>query len=214
MTLDVPIALGLLVLFGRSIVDIASGGGEGFLDSFSGLVFFLLIGRLLQQKVFERISFERTFRSFLPLSVRVDRQGTIVLEPIERLRVGDVMSVRHHDSIAGGRGAPRRKRSRRLCVHHGRTGARRGAARRHRPRRGQGRGRRHAASRRCRCLAYAPRVFVGQPGVRAAADVVAREPGHERSARGSRSRHCCWRRWGQSRGGPTCAPACRWQPRC
>jgi Cu+-exporting ATPase len=99
MTLDVPVALGLLVLFGRSIVDIAIGGGEGFLDSFSGLVFFLLIGRLLQQKVFEQISFERTFRSFLPLSVRVERQGTIALEPIERLCVGDSLIVRHHEVL-------------------------------------------------------------------------------------------------------------------
>ena len=51
----------------------STGRGEGFLDSFAGLVFFLLIGRLFQQKAFDRIAFDRTFRSFLPLSVRVER---------------------------------------------------------------------------------------------------------------------------------------------
>ena len=50
MAVEVPVALGLAVLFGRSVVDIVSGRGAGFLDSFAGLVFFLLIGRLFQQK--------------------------------------------------------------------------------------------------------------------------------------------------------------------
>ena len=45
MTLDVPIAIGLLALFGRSVADIGVGRSEGFLDSFAGLVFFLLIAR-------------------------------------------------------------------------------------------------------------------------------------------------------------------------
>ncbi len=42
MALEVPVAFGLAVLFGRSLVDIAAGRGEGFMDSFAGLVFFLL----------------------------------------------------------------------------------------------------------------------------------------------------------------------------
>ena len=89
MALDVPVALGLAVLFGRSVVDIATGRGEGFMDSFAGLVFFLLIGRLFQQKAFDRIAFDRTFRSFLPLSVqRRARDGGPVPVPIEQLRAG------------------------------------------------------------------------------------------------------------------------------
>ena len=71
MTLDVPVAIGLAVLFVRSLWDILTRSGEGFLDSFAGLVFFLLIGRLFQQMAFDRIAFDRTVRSFLPLSVRV-----------------------------------------------------------------------------------------------------------------------------------------------
>ena len=51
--------------------------GPGFLDSFAGLVFFLLIGRLFQQKAFERLAFDRTFRSFLPLTVHIERGGAI-----------------------------------------------------------------------------------------------------------------------------------------
>jgi P-type Cu+ transporter len=99
MVLDVPIALGLVALFGRSVVDIAGGRGEGFLDSFAGLVFFLLIGRLFQQKAFEAIAFDRTMRSFFPLSVRVERNGTSEMTALEALRPGDVMALRPHEVV-------------------------------------------------------------------------------------------------------------------
>ena len=94
MVLDIPIALGLAALFGRSVFDIATGTGEGFLDSFAGLVFFLLIGRLFQQKAFDRIAFDRTMRSFLPLSVRVEQGRTAEMTPIDALQPGDTIVVR------------------------------------------------------------------------------------------------------------------------
>jgi Cu+-exporting ATPase len=99
VTLDVPVALGLGVLFARSVTDIASGRGEGFLDSFSGLVFFLLIGRLFQQKAFASMAFDRGVRSFLPLSVRVERGADVRLTPVEELVAGDLMIVRPHEVV-------------------------------------------------------------------------------------------------------------------
>ncbi len=94
VTLEVPVALGLAVLYVRSVVDITARTGEGFLDSFSGLVFFLLIGRLFQQKAFDSIAFDRTARSFFPLSVRVERGHSLHMTALESIRVGDVMAVR------------------------------------------------------------------------------------------------------------------------
>jgi Cu+-exporting ATPase len=99
MTLDIPVALGLAVLFGRSVVDISSGRGEGFLDSFSGLVFFLLIGRLFQQKAFEQVAFDRTVRSFLPLSIRVAHGDTTELTPVEQVGVDDELVVRPQEVV-------------------------------------------------------------------------------------------------------------------
>ena len=99
MTLDVPVALGLAVLFSRSIADITSGKGEGFFDSFSGLVFFLLIGRLFQQKTFEQIAFDRTVRSFLPLSIRVQRGDATTLTPIDQVVVDDELLVRPQEVV-------------------------------------------------------------------------------------------------------------------
>jgi Cu+-exporting ATPase len=70
------------------------------MDSFAGLVFFLLLGRLFQQKAFDRIAFDRTFRSFLPLSVRVDgERGVPKTIPIEQLRPGDRITIRRHEVV-------------------------------------------------------------------------------------------------------------------
>ena len=99
MALEVPVALGVIVLFARSLADIASGRGPGFLDSFAGLVFFLLIGRLFQQKAFDSLAFDRTYRSFLPLSVQIERDGGTVPVPLERLQPGDCMVLRRHEIV-------------------------------------------------------------------------------------------------------------------
>jgi Cu+-exporting ATPase len=94
ITLDVPIALGLAVMLLRSVAEIVTHTGEGFLDSLAGLVFFLLIGRLFQEKAFDRLSFDRTMRSFLPLSVRVLRDEALVVTPVADLRPGDEIVLR------------------------------------------------------------------------------------------------------------------------
>ena len=99
LTLDVPVAIGLAVLFGRSLWDIVTHSGEGFLDSFAGLVFFLLIGRLFQQMAFDRIAFDRTVRSFLPLSVRVATGVRMAMRRIEDLVPGDVIVVRPQEVV-------------------------------------------------------------------------------------------------------------------
>mgnify|MGYP006977868615 CR=1 FL=1 len=52
LNIDVPIALGISVLFFRSTVEIFLDIGTGFFDSLAGLVFFLLLGKFFQQKTY------------------------------------------------------------------------------------------------------------------------------------------------------------------
>ncbi|HRJ13757.1 MAG TPA: heavy metal translocating P-type ATPase metal-binding domain-containing protein, partial [Saprospiraceae bacterium] len=52
LTIDVPLALGIAVLFLRSVYEIVTHTGAGFLDSLAGLVFFLLLGKWFQQKTY------------------------------------------------------------------------------------------------------------------------------------------------------------------
>jgi Cu+-exporting ATPase len=99
VTLDVPVAIGLAALYVRSVVDIVSSRSEGFIDSFTGLVLFLLVGRLFQSTIFEEIDFSRTYRSFLPLSVRVERGDEVQLTPLADLREGDCILLRPHEVV-------------------------------------------------------------------------------------------------------------------
>jgi Cu+-exporting ATPase len=99
ISIEVPLAIGLAVMFGRSVADLAGGRGPGFLDSFAGLVFFLLVGRLFQQKAFERLAFDRTFRSFLPLTVRVQHGTALRTTAVAALRPGDCLVLRRQEII-------------------------------------------------------------------------------------------------------------------
>src|SRR5690606_21394027 len=69
LNIDVPIALGISVLFIRSTLDIVMDWGTGFFDSLTGLVFFLLLGKFFQQKTYSYLSFERDYKSYFPIAV-------------------------------------------------------------------------------------------------------------------------------------------------
>ncbi len=99
INLDVPVALGITTVFVRSLVDIIGGYGEGFLDSFTGLVLFLLVGRLFQQKAFDAVTFDRTVRSFFPLSVRRCTRGEESVVPVDAVRSGDELFVRYGEVV-------------------------------------------------------------------------------------------------------------------
>lgn len=99
LTLDVPIALGLAALYARSAFEILSGRGEGYLDSLAGLVFFLLCGRLFQQKTHERMAFDLDYKCFFPLSAtRITGRGEESVA-ISNLAVGDRLRLRNGELI-------------------------------------------------------------------------------------------------------------------
>jgi len=99
LNLDFPLALGILVMFFRSIYEIISQTGAGFVDTLCGLVFFLLIGKWMQERTFHHISFERDYRSYFPVAV------TVINEEIEKptalgdLKIGDRILIRSHEIL-------------------------------------------------------------------------------------------------------------------
>jgi Cu+-exporting ATPase len=99
LNIDVPISLGILFLFGRSVFDIATNAGSGYLDSFTGLIFFMLIGRIFQKKSYDALSFDRDFRSYFPLSVAVrDAEGEHNV-PLTRIAKGDRIVIRNQELV-------------------------------------------------------------------------------------------------------------------
>jgi len=101
MQIEVPIALGLAALFGQSVHHLWTGTGEGYFDSFTGLVFFLLIGRAFQQKTYQRLVFDRDYRAFFPLSVQRRRDGREERVSLDSLEVGDRLILRHGELLPG-----------------------------------------------------------------------------------------------------------------
>ncbi|MCC6397334.1 MAG: HAD-IC family P-type ATPase [Bacteroidetes bacterium] len=99
VNIDVPIALGIAILFIRSAVDILSETGSGYLDSMTGLVFFLLIGRLFQNRTYDSLNFERTYTSYFPLAVTTRRTGAESTVPVTSLHPGDRMLIRNDEIV-------------------------------------------------------------------------------------------------------------------
>ncbi|NWF88514.1 MAG: heavy metal translocating P-type ATPase metal-binding domain-containing protein [Ignavibacteriaceae bacterium] len=99
LNIDVPISLGILVLFLRSAVEVVTQTGAGYFDSMTGLVFFLLLGKLFQNKTYETLNFERNYKSYFPLSVLVKKDEKEISVPISKLNVGDRIVIRNNEII-------------------------------------------------------------------------------------------------------------------
>lgn len=100
LTLDVPIALGLAAIYGQSAYEIITRTGEGYCDSLTGLIFFLLCGRMFQTKTHERMAFDRDYKSFFPLSVaRRNRAQSEERVSLSELQVGDRIIIRNGELI-------------------------------------------------------------------------------------------------------------------
>lgn len=99
ITIDTPLALGLIVLFFRSAYEILSHSGIGYCDTLAGLVFFLLIGKWFQQKTYDNLSFERDYKSYFPISVSVLNEQEETSVSIDKLKVGDRILIRSQEII-------------------------------------------------------------------------------------------------------------------
>src|SRR5690606_1115321 len=99
LNLDVPLALGIAVLFVRTAWEVLSGSGPGFADTLCGLVFFLLVGRWVQQRTYHHLSFERDYRSYFPVAVTRIVEGAMKPIPLPDSRVGDRLVVRYGEIV-------------------------------------------------------------------------------------------------------------------
>jgi P-type Cu+ transporter len=98
LNIDAPIALAIIITFVRSAWDIAFNTGAGYLDSMSGIVFFMLVGRVLQERTYKSISFNRDYKSYFPIAVSVVTTDGVVSKKLQDLQEKDVLQL-HNDEI-------------------------------------------------------------------------------------------------------------------
>lgn len=99
LNIDAPIALAITVTYARSYYEIISGHGAGYLDSGTGIVFFMLIGRWFQDKTYDSFSFDRDYRSYFPLGVTTIKKGIEKNIPVTKLQKGDRIIIRNEEMI-------------------------------------------------------------------------------------------------------------------
>lgn len=99
INIDIPIAIGILVLFFRSTYDIVFDMGPGYFDSLAGLVFFMLVGKWFQRRTYQSLSFDRDYKSFYPIAVTkiVDKSHHNIL--LSELKKGDRILLRDEEIL-------------------------------------------------------------------------------------------------------------------
>ncbi len=99
LNIDIPLCLAFLSLFGRSVWEILTHTGPGYLDSFAGLTFLLLIGKWFQQHVWHQLSFERDYKSYFPVAATLRSGDEETSVPVSRLVPGDIILIRSQEVI-------------------------------------------------------------------------------------------------------------------
>ncbi|QQS52475.1 MAG: heavy metal translocating P-type ATPase metal-binding domain-containing protein [Bacteroidota bacterium] len=101
VNIDLPIAMGILALFLVTAWQVFTQSGQGYSDSLSGFLFFMLVGRWFQSRTYQSMAFDRDYTSYFPVAVaRLNtdngNEESILLEEI---KVGDRLLIRNRELI-------------------------------------------------------------------------------------------------------------------
>lgn len=100
VNIDVPIVIGIIMLYGRSIYEVLTDFGPGYFDTLCGLLFFMLLGKTFQKRTYAALSYDRDYKSFYPIAVtKIDFDGKHKNILLSELKVGDRIMVRNGEII-------------------------------------------------------------------------------------------------------------------
>ena len=99
LNIDLPIVLAMIITFSRSIYEVFTHTGPGYFDSLSGIVFFMLLGRILQDRTYKSITFNRDFTSYFPISSTVFKEGREFTVPIVNIAVNDELIIHDQEIV-------------------------------------------------------------------------------------------------------------------
>jgi Cu+-exporting ATPase len=99
LNIDLPLTLSIAITFGRSVYEIFTEQSIGYLDSMSGIIFFMLLGRFFQDKTFFTLQFDRNYKSYFPISVSVVNGAMETSIPLNELKEGQTIRIRSQELI-------------------------------------------------------------------------------------------------------------------
>lgn len=99
VNIDFPVAIAIIATFGRSVIDVLFQQGAGYFDSLSGIVFFMLIGRVVQDKTYGALSFERDYTDYFPIAATVIKDGQTIARPLPDIKAGDTLKIHNNELI-------------------------------------------------------------------------------------------------------------------
>ncbi len=99
LNIDAPIVLAIWVTFFRSIFEVLTDTGSGYFDSFAGIVFFMLIGRVLQDKTYQQLSFERDYTAYFPIAITVLREDKELPTALPDIKAGDTLLIHNEELV-------------------------------------------------------------------------------------------------------------------
>jgi len=100
ITIDIPIVIGIFALYFRSCYEVFSNYGPGYFDTLCGLLFFMLSGKIFQQRTYNALSYDRDYKSFYPIAVtKLDSNGEQRNIFLSDVKIGDRILVRNEEII-------------------------------------------------------------------------------------------------------------------
>lgn len=99
LNIDAPIVLEILIAFGRSVYEVVTNTGGGYFDSMCGIVFFMLVGRVLQDKVYRQLSFERDYTSYFPIAVTRVKSDKEEIVSLPDIKLDDTLLIHNQELI-------------------------------------------------------------------------------------------------------------------
>jgi Cu+-exporting ATPase len=99
LNIDTPIALAIGITFIRSVYEVVGGYGSGYFDSMTGIVFFMLIGRWMQDRTHRQLRFDRDYTHYFPIAVTAVRGETDVPLCLPDIKPGETLRIHSGELI-------------------------------------------------------------------------------------------------------------------
>ncbi len=99
INIDVPIALGIIVIMLKSTYDIIFDISPGYFDTLAMLLFLMLTGKWFQQQTMQALAFDRDYKSFYPIAVAKLQDGYEMPILLSELKKGDRILIRNEEII-------------------------------------------------------------------------------------------------------------------